>query len=92
MNLIESVTYLVVGVGATTGVKDEKKPEEKEPPSPPPEGLCCMSGCQNCVWLKYAEELLDYYKDGGVKAEEALNAVPEENLKTFLKMELRFKS
>lgn len=65
---------------------------EKGPlPVPPPEGLCCMSSCQNCVWLQYADELADYFKDGGKKAEEALNDVPDVNLKAFLKMELRMK-
>ena len=63
----------------------------KGPPVPPPAGLCCMSGCQKCVWLDYADELMEYYQDGGKKADDALNDVPDENLKAFLKMELRMK-
>lgn len=55
-------------------------------------GLCCMSGCPNCVWLSYAEELLSRYGDGdGARA--ALDAVSahvsDPSLRAFLEMELR---
>jgi len=62
-------------------------------PEPPPEGLCCGSGCQNCCWLVYADELLDYYQhDGGdQKAFEALKNVQDPSAREFLKMELRMK-
>ena len=78
----------------TSGVKQKGESSSKgdrTPPSPPPPGLCCMSGCQNCVWLEYAEDLSEYFKDGGKKAEEALDDIPDANLKAFLKMELRMK-
>lgn len=60
-------------------------------PKPPPEGLCCGSGCQNCVWFVYAEELLEYHNDGGKMALEALKDVPDTNIREFLKMELKMK-
>lgn len=43
------------------------------------------------MWLQYAEELTEYFQDGGKTAEAALDDVPDENLRAFLKMELRMK-
>lgn len=76
--------------------KDNSKIDINQPPTnvhptPPPDGLCCGSGCQKCVWYVYAEELLDYHKDGGKKALEALKDVPDPNIREFLKMELQIR-
>ncbi|CAH1793382.1 unnamed protein product, partial [Owenia fusiformis] len=59
----------------------------KGPPPLPPE-FCCMSGCANCVWIAYADELKDYYKDGGDKAKAEIMKIEDANLRSFLLLEL----
>lgn len=61
-------------------------PGKGPPPEPPT--TCCMSGCANCVYIAYAEELKAYYSDGGQKAREALEQIEDPSLKAFLKLEL----
>ena len=56
-----------------------------------------MSGCANCVWLDYAEEMVRYYEALGKKMElsELLNTlddnVDDPMVKAFLRMELKSK-
>ena len=69
-------------------VDTEKKPPVTPPP--PPLDLCCMSGCQNCVMIQHAEELLKLYSDDRA-ARAAIKVIPDENLKAFLKIELNLK-
>merc|ERR1712136_313273 len=62
-------------------------PGKGPPPEEPPVGLCCASGCANCVWLEYAKELLTYYDDEGVQAQQALKKISDPSLKAFLQFE-----
>lgn len=60
------------------------------PPSPPNPDMCCRSGCSNCVYLYYAQELEKYFRDGGKQTEKILNdLIKDETLKQFIKMELK---
>jgi hypothetical protein len=67
------------------------------PPPPLPTGLCCMSGCANCVWLDYADEIVSYYLAKGEKLgvdsimKEVDDNVSDEMVKAFIKMEIKFK-
>ncbi|CAG5115290.1 unnamed protein product [Candidula unifasciata] len=61
-------------------------PGKGPPPEPPV--TCCMSGCVNCVWIKYAEELKDYYSDGGEQAKAAVEKIEDASLRAFVKLEL----
>ena len=56
---------------------------------PDPPTNCCMSGCANCVWISYAQELADIYKDGGKASEEVMKAIDDPGLKIFLSFELK---
>ncbi|KXJ79869.1 hypothetical protein RP20_CCG027596 [Aedes albopictus] len=57
---------------------------------PPEPTTCCMSGCQNCVWIEYANELTKLLDDGGEQAREiVLQKITDPSLKMFLRMELQ---
>ena len=56
---------------------------------PEPPNNCCMSGCANCVWITYAQELAQIYKDSGRAADRVMNAIDDPSLKVFLNLELK---
>ena len=73
-------------------LRNETEVEGVELPPPPTD--CCMSGCANCVWIAYGEELARIYKDGGTAAVKVLDTIEDPSLKVFVSLELRerFKS
>ena len=57
---------------------------------PPPPTNCCMSGCANCVWIQYAEEVSSKLRDGSDAVREIImKEVQDPNMRSFLEMELR---
>lgn len=62
--------------------------KNKKIPSPPTN--CCMSGCANCVWLQYAEEISSQLQGGSDAARKIImKEVQDPNMRSFLEMELR---
>ena len=65
------------------------------PPDAPT--TCCMSGCANCVWLDYAEEVSKYYelKGSNMSKEEIIKDIERQlsdpMLKAFILLELKMK-
>ena len=52
---------------------------------------CCMSGCANCVWIKYAEQLSLLYADSGVATKETLKSIKDPSLRAFVELELKIR-
>lgn len=68
--------------------KKASKIGDFEVPEPPT--TCCMSGCPDCVWVKYAERLTKIFLDGGEQAQKLImSKVKDPNMRAFLAMELR---
>ncbi|XP_058067222.1 oxidoreductase-like domain-containing protein 1 [Anopheles bellator] len=75
---------------SSNGDGNDATKTDNVPELPPEPTTCCMSGCQNCVWIQYAAELTKILDDGGDAAREiVLQKITDPSLKMFLKMELQ---
>lgn len=80
-------TYVYEDNGESQFSSNDVIPGKGMPPEPPVD--CCMSGCANCVWIMYANELKKYYeKDGNERAKREIEKIENPSLKMFLKLEL----
>lgn len=71
-----------------------KKFSSKPTPELPEEPTtCCMSGCANCVWLEYADQIKKLLADNDGKGvtQMILDKIQDPNMKAFLSMELKSK-
>ena len=79
---LENTAKLIQNTNSTDKTRDE--PKMPEPPT-----YCCMSGCSNCVWITYAEQLSEILKDSGESAcREIMKNVEDPNMRTFLLTEM----
>lgn len=84
--------------GSTVKILSNKTKSNEKPPPPQVPLMCCGSGCSNCIWIQYAEELVKYYESRGDKKENALRdalskieKIDDVNLRDFLTMEIKMK-
>lgn len=50
---------------------------------------CCMSGCANCVWIQYAEELKSKFCSSDKELRDIImSKISDPNMKMFLSLEL----
>lgn len=87
-NLLENTLVEPKSAGITSQNKDLRDIEltltlPEEPTT------CCMSGCANCVWIEYADQVSKMFKSGEKAREVVLSKVSDPNMKAFLLMELK---
>ena len=69
----------------TSNDSNAEKDEELVPPDPE---TCCGSGCVNCVYIKYVQDVLKRDPNDREKVKEILDEIEDFNVRMFLKLEL----
>lgn len=78
-------------------VNDEEKERElerlaKDASIDEPPTSCCQSGCSNCVFIVWAEALVNKMNNSGPEVcEKILKMVEDPSMKAYLEMELRIR-
>ncbi|XP_071797184.1 uncharacterized protein [Asterias amurensis] len=62
--------------------------DPKPMPQPPDPETCCESGCVNCVWIRYVQELMEHSPNDKEQVKKVLDQIEDYNVKMFVKMEL----
>ena len=60
----------------------------QQPLVPPDPESCCGSGCVNCVYIKYVQELLARDPNDRGAVQDVLDEIEDYNVKMFIKLEL----
>ena len=68
--------------------KNDKLAEaEEKPPEPPPADLCCVSGCPRCVFMEYADELMNYCQRTGTNPHTEIKKITKDpNMQMMIRM------
>lgn len=76
-----------VSSSPASDAKRLKGESENELPEEPTD--CCMSGCANCVWIQYAEELKSKFFSSDEELRTIImNKISDPSMKVFLSLEL----
>ena len=87
--------WRTVSTSPTNKCKSNSSGRDSSSAPEAPSGLCCMSGCANCVWLDYAEEMIKTYAEKGkeVDIEDIIKEVEanidDPMMRAFIKLELK---
>lgn len=90
MPYVSTLNKSYIHMNITYISNNSKKSDDIQTPQiPDPPTNCCMSGCANCVWIKYAEELSKIFDGAETKVKEIIiSKIDDPNMKAFLLMEL----
>lgn len=68
-------------------VQDQKQVELPETPNP---DLCCMSGCENCIWVEYALKLDQYCAGQGEECLKELDRqIDDPSIRAYIRLQIR---
>ena len=86
----------VMKISSAQSLKDSSENISRKKIEPPID-QCCMEGCVDCVWLKYADSLVDKYKEKLTAIEiqklfeEIDKDVANPNVRSYIKFEIKLK-